>query len=109
MMMSKKSKMAESEGVKQNNEIAQIGSKVFVFTAPHFGTNVDAIQKQGISVDSCTCLIVYFMPMYCLVNIMFLRAVLITDNLVCLASLFIPLKVGCFGTGMEQHLTWVLL
>ena len=49
MMMSKKSKMAESEGVKQNNEIA---SKVFVFTAPHFGTNVDAIQKQGISLDS---------------------------------------------------------
>ncbi len=57
----------------------------------------------------CTCLIVYFMPMYCFVNIMFLRAVLITDNLVCVTSLFIPLKVGCFGTGMEQHLTWVLL
>ena len=31
----------------------------------------------------CTCLIVYFMPMYCLVNIMFLRAVLITVTILC--------------------------
>jgi hypothetical protein len=47
--MSEKSKMAESEGAKRNNEIA---NKVFVFTAPRFETNVNAIQKQGNSVDS---------------------------------------------------------